>query len=121
MFGRSAFRQDQSHAAFGAAAIIGGNIAAFTERGSVMRVTSYEPGSYLMLKPVDTSISGVYVIKNGMSKADLEKILNPKAGVEKNLAKGGDVEVWTYYPALNFGVFYKDDKVAGLTVTSIKG
>ncbi len=98
----------------------GGSVTAFTERGNVMRVTSYEAGSYLLLKPVDTSISGVYVIKNGMSKADLEKILNPKAGVEKQLAKGGEVETWTYYPALNFGVFYKEDKVAGLTVTSIK-
>lgn len=98
----------------------GGDVAAFTERGNVMRVTTYQPDAYLMLRPVDTTISGVYLIKNGMSKEDLEKILNPKAGVEKELAKGGKTETWTYYPGLKFGVMYKDSKVAGLTVTTIQ-
>lgn len=98
----------------------GGDVAVFTEKGNIMRVTTYQPGAYLMLRPSDTTISGVYLIKNGMTKADLENILNPKAGVQKDLAKGGKTEVWTYYPGMKFGVMYKDDKVAGLTVTAIQ-
>lgn len=98
----------------------GGEFSVFVERGTVLRVTSYAAGSYLLIKPIDTSVRAEYRISVGMSEADLSKWLNLEGGSERELIRGGDLEKWTYFGGLNMGVLMKDGKVAGITVTPVK-
>lgn len=95
-----------------------GKFSVFVERGNSMRLTSYTDGDYLYLRPKDRTVQGVFQIKVGMSEADFAKVLNPKGGVAKKLAKGGDVEDWLYYSSLNFGVLIEGGVVKGITVTA---
>ncbi len=97
----------------------GGLLSMFTERGKVMRITSSEPGAYLVLKPVDPTSSDTYQIKVGMTKAELFGILNEKASEMKNLAHGGEVESWNYFPGLGMGVLIENDKVKSITVSPV--
>jgi hypothetical protein len=98
-----------------------GNISVFTERGNIMRLTSYEPGAYLVLKPVDKTSQTTIQIKVGMTKAELWDSLNEKASVQKDLAKAGQVETWTYFPSLNMGVLIDGDKIKAITVSPVVG
>ena len=92
----------------------------FTERNKVMRLTTSEPGAYLVLRPKDPTLEDKFAIRVGMSKADLFAMLNEKAGVQKQLADRGEVKTWTYFPAVGMGVLIQDDKVAAITVTPVK-
>jgi len=97
-----------------------GAITMLTERNKVMRLTSTEPGAYLVLKPTDKTSTDEFRIKVGMTRAEFNGILDEKAGVTKYLAKGGKVDQWTYFTALNFGVLFDGDKVAAITVTPVQ-
>ena len=96
-------------------------LSVFTEKGNVMRVTTTEPGAYLLLKPVDAASQNTYQIKVGMTKAELYGVLNEKSAVVKNLAQGGKIEEWSYFPGLGMGVRIENDKVVALTVTPVYG
>lgn len=96
-----------------------GNVAAFTERGKIMRVTSYEPNGFLTLRPIDKTSQATIQIKVGMTKADLFKVLDEKSSVAKDLARAGDVEAWTYFPELNMGVLFDKDVVKAITVSPV--
>ncbi len=91
----------------------------WTEREKVMRITSYEAGAYLQLKPLDKASDTLYKVAVGMSKADLFAILSESSGVQKNLARGGKLDSWTYFPDLNMGVLIENDKVKAITVTPV--
>lgn len=97
----------------------GGNVSIFTERGSAMRLTTYDSGSRLFLQPTDRAVAGGFNITVGMSEADLKKFLDPASGVAVELAKGGDLEEWLYWPSLNMGILIQDGKVGGLTITPV--
>lgn len=94
-------------------------VTMFTEKEKVMRVTSYEPGAYIVLKPEDRTVDLNLQIKNGMSRADFNKVISEKGGVQKDLAKGGKVEKWLYFQDLQMGVLFENDVVKGLTVTPV--
>lgn len=96
-----------------------GAISMFCERGKVMRVTSYEPGAFLLLKPVDSTSTTTIQVQVGMKADDLWTHINPKAGEDKELAKGGKIEKWTYFSALNMGVLIEGGVVKGITVTPV--
>lgn len=96
-----------------------GAVTMFTERSKVMRVTSYEPGAFISLKPEDSTVNLDLKITVGMSRDDFNKIISEKGGVKKDLAIGGKVESWLYYPDLEMGVLMENDKVKGITVTPV--
>jgi predicted Zn-dependent protease len=95
----------------------GGDVSAYTERGKVMRVTSYAVGDYMTLHPLDKSLSYTLKISVGMTEDDLKKIINLDGGAPIKLARGGKGEDWLYFPSLHFGLYMKDGKVAGITAT----
>ena len=95
----------------------GGNVSIYTERGQAMRLTSYESGSSLVLRPTDVWVSGGFRVSVGMTDADLKKFLDPASGEKVGLAKGGAVEEWLYWPSLNLGLLIEDGKVKAVTVT----
>ena len=86
----------------------------------VLRVTSYSPGASIDILPKDRTVEGSFHITVGMSQDDFAKILDPKGGIARNLVRAATIEEWTYYPGLNFGVLFKDKKVAGLTVCPVE-
>lgn len=98
----------------------GSTVSVLSERGNVMRMTSYHDGDYLELKPADSTSQMVIKVSVGMSKADLFSILNEGASVKKDLAKGGKIESWNYYPDLGMGVLLDGEKVAAITVTPVQ-
>lgn len=98
-----------------------GSVTIFTERGRALRLTTYEAASSLFLQPIDRSVSGGFTVQVGMSVADLKKFLDPDSGEEIELAKGGDLETWTYWSGLNMGLLIADGKVKGITVTAVAG
>lgn len=83
----------------------------------MIRVTSYDPGSFLEIKPMDESLQYSYKVSVGMSKADLDKVINVANGITRPFVRCGTLEDWTYFPGLMMGVCLKDDKVIGITVT----
>lgn len=95
-------------------------LSVLTERGNVMRITSRQPGAFLELKPADPTSQLVTDLKVGMSKDELDAILNEDASVSKKMAFGGNIEVWTYFPDLGAGVLLKDGVVVGITVTPVQ-
>ncbi len=97
-----------------------GKLTVLTERGRVMRITSYEDGAYLSLKPKDATSQDAYQIKVGMTKAELFAILNEKASIMKDMADGGKVKNWNYFPGLNMGVLIENDKVVAITVSPVQ-
>lgn len=94
-------------------------LSIFTERGNIMRITSYVPGDYLELKPFDTTSQMTIPIKVGMTKDELWSQLSEGASVKKNLAKAGKVEEWNYFPDLGMGVLIEGDVVKGITVAPV--
>lgn len=97
-----------------------GKVSIYTERGQAMRLTTSVSGASLVLRPTDVSVSGGYRISVGMTETDLKKFLDPASGEEVGLAKGGQVEEWTYWPDLNLGVLIEDGKVKAITVTPVE-
>jgi predicted Zn-dependent protease len=97
-----------------------GKLTVLVERNTVMRITSYEDGAFLLLKRLDATSQDSLKIAVGMTKEQLYGILNEGAGVEKNLARGGAIDAWTYFPGLNMGVLIEDGKVKAITVTPVQ-
>lgn len=83
----------------------------------VIRVTSYNPGAYVELKSADQLVKESYKISVGMSVEDFNKIMALDSGETKQLIHNATMEEWVYFQGLNFGVFVKDKKIAGVTVT----
>lgn len=98
----------------------GGNLSVLTERNMVMRMTSYADGSYLELKPKDPTSQMILKVAVGMTKDEMFSVLNEKAAVTKELARGGKVESWDYFPSLGMGVLIVGNHVAGITVTPVQ-
>jgi hypothetical protein len=96
----------------------GGDVSVLIERDKILRITSYQAGSYVMLQPREKTSSSVFLITVGMTEADLNKIL-PPSGAKTKLIKGGELEEWTYWSGLNMGVLLADGKVKGITVTPV--
>ncbi len=94
-------------------------LTVFTEREKVMRITTSEAGAYLVLKPVDSTSQTSYMIKVGMTKADLFALLNEKSSVMKEMAQGGQVQSWNYFPDLGMGVLLENDVVKAITVSPV--
>jgi predicted Zn-dependent protease len=95
-------------------------LSVFTEKNQAMRLTCYEPGAYLELKPMDPTSQDTFSIKVGMSEADFYNTLSKDSAVSKELAKGGKTETWTYFPSLGMGVLIQDGTVKGITVTPVQ-
>lgn len=85
----------------------------------VLRITSYKPGASIDILPKDRTVEGKITIKVGMTAKEFGQYLNPKGGISRSLVKQATIEEWTYFPGLNIGVLFKDDKVAGLTVSPV--
>jgi hypothetical protein len=83
----------------------------------ILRATSYSPGSYFVLKPKDSTITLAQRISVGMTKAQLNKLLNLDNSSTKEFVRNGTFETWNYFDGLNVGVLIKDDKVSGITVS----
>lgn len=88
-----------------------------SDRDAIFRLTSYDPGSFLTLKPLNDTVQTEFQVTVGMSKADFAKILNPENGVKISLVRSGTVEEWLYFPGVMMGVCIDGDKVVGITVT----
>jgi tetratricopeptide (TPR) repeat protein len=97
-----------------------GNFSILAERGQVMRVTTYEPNTYLFLQPKERSSSRGFKVTVGMSVDDMKVFLDPSSGVEKKLVGRTKMETWTYFEDLGFGVLIEDKKLAGVTVTPVE-
>lgn len=111
------------------------SVIGVAEGDTLIKLTSYVPGSYLELRPQRaTGIQATFKLTVGMSEADLKALLAPagedalKGELAYLLSRrsfGGPdgqplaEEEWTYYPTLNFGVLIVDGKVAGISVTPI--
>lgn len=95
------------------------DLSVMTERGQVMRLTTYAAESYVFLQPTDRSVSGGFRVTVGMSKDDLQKVLDLQLAVPRKLVRGAKMEEWSYFPEIGFGVLLKDDKVIGLTVSPV--
>jgi predicted Zn-dependent protease len=93
---------------------------ALVDQLEVIRVTSYNPGAYLELKSADAKVNVAYRITVGMTVEEFNKILNSESGEAKQLIHNAAMEEWIYFQGLNFGIFVKDKKVAGITVTPAK-
>lgn len=83
----------------------------------VIRVTSYNPGAFIEMRSADDKINVSYKVTVGMSIDDFNKFLDSGSGEAKQLIRNAAMEEWIYFPGLNFGIFVKDKKVAGVTVT----
>jgi hypothetical protein len=51
-----------------------------------------------------------------MSIEEFDGFLDSKSGEAKQLIHNAAMEEWIYFQGLNFGIFVKDKKVAGVTV-----
>jgi predicted Zn-dependent protease len=85
----------------------------------VIRITSYNQGAYLDLRPTDTKVNLNFRISVGMSLEQFSNILDPAGGMSRQLVKMATLEDWLYYPGLNMGVLIKDKKIAGITVVPV--
>jgi hypothetical protein len=83
----------------------------------VIRVTSYNPGAFVEMRSADDKINVSFRVTVGMSLDDFDKFLDSGSGEAKQLIHNAAMEEWIYFPGLNFGIFVKDKKVAGITVT----
>jgi len=97
-----------------------GALSILTERGNTMRLTCYQPGAFLELKPNDQTSQVKIPIKVGMSESDLWEVLDKDSSVMKDLAKGGKTESWNYFPDLGMGVLVQNGSVVGITVTPVQ-
>lgn len=106
------------------------DVVLLTERGQVLKITSYKPGSSITLKPQNSGSRTGYAITIGMAVSELDKLLEvtdkQSASIETMLLgrsifrENAPAETWRYYPALNFGVLIEDGKIIGLSVTPVR-
>jgi hypothetical protein len=89
----------------------------FVKTLEVIRVTSYNPGAFVEMRSADDKINVSFRVTVGMSLDDFDKFLDSGSGEAKQLIHNAAMEEWIYFPGLNFGIFVKDKKVAGITVT----
>ncbi|MBV6459350.1 MAG: hypothetical protein HONBIEJF_02496 [Fimbriimonadaceae bacterium] len=97
-----------------------GGFRVLTERGQVMRVTSYEPGSFIFLQLRDKSVSGGYSIKVGMTEDELKKLVDLASGIDVKLVRGSAPETWKYWPNLQMGVRIESGKVVAVTASPVR-
>jgi tetratricopeptide (TPR) repeat protein len=113
------------------------DVILFGERDEVVKITTYRDGDTVTLVPRRASgVETNQTLRVGMTEEELDAVL-ATAGGEKlavqtlslvgrwcfqQTAPGEApvMETWTYYPALNVGVFLVDGRVAGLSVTPVK-
>ncbi|MBS1703746.1 MAG: M48 family metallopeptidase [Armatimonadetes bacterium] len=86
----------------------------------LLRITSYTPGASIDIVAQDRTVNGAFHAKVGMSVDDFSKFLDPAAGISRSLVRDAAIEEWTYFPGVNFGVFIKDGKIAGITVCPVR-
>lgn len=103
----------------------GGNFTAMIEptkiddeiQHELIRITSYNKGAFVIIKPADANNNTTLKIEVGMTLAEFKKIFNPDSGEKRMLAKMGKLEEWTYFEGLSLGVIFEDNKVKAITVT----
>ena len=83
----------------------------------IFRLTSYEDGATIVLRPRNDTVERNFEISVGMTMDEFGQVLNPAGGVPIQLVRAGSLEEWLYFPALLMGVCVQDDKVVGVTVT----
>ena len=86
----------------------------------VIRITSYNPGAAVTLQSADPQVKASFKFYVGMTVEDFNKIIPLSSGASKQLIHNAAMEEWTYFYGLNFGVYVKDGKVAGVTVCPVK-
>ena len=86
----------------------------------VIRVTSYNPGAYLEMRSADAKVDVAYRVTVGMTLEEFNRFLNSESGEAKQLIHNAAMEEWIYFHGLNFGIYVKDKKVAGITVCPLK-
>ncbi len=96
-----------------------GAIRAYTQDDQLVRVTSYVPGSTVVIRPTDESVRRSMTLRVGMTKAEFNAILPIEIGAETELSDMGKVENWVYFSPLSLGVLFEGDKVKALTITPV--
>ena len=86
----------------------------------VIRVTSYNPWAYLEMRSADAKVDVAYRVTVGMTLEEFNRFLNSESGEAKQLIHNAAMEEWIYFHGLNFGIYVKDKKVAGITVCPLK-
>jgi tetratricopeptide (TPR) repeat protein len=114
----------------------GAEVMALSEGKSLVKLTSYRPGSFFELRPQrETGLQTSYKVSVGLGEADFWNLLAPAGGREqlggRSLAlfsassfldangQPQEEEVWTYFPTLNFGVLLEEGQVKGISVTPV--
>jgi tetratricopeptide (TPR) repeat protein len=90
-----------------------------TERGRVVRASTYAPGAFVLLKPENLQDKRTFKISVGMTKAQFDKILNSDGSVPRILEGANGRQSWSFFPDLMLGVLFKDDTVSGITVSPV--
>jgi tetratricopeptide (TPR) repeat protein len=106
------------------------DVVLLTERGQILKITSYRAGSAIELKPTNSTSRDLFHITVGMDATDLDAMLASTGNQDANIEtmvfgraafiEGALPETWNYYPALNLGVLIEDGKVVGISVTPVK-
>lgn len=107
------------------------DIVMLTERGRIMKLTSYREGTSIQLRSSNTTMRETFELRIGMSVAELDAVIDPEGDgtymtYTTLFGRGTSLgellpEMWRYYPTLNLGVYVEGDVVQGLSVTPIKG
>ncbi len=82
----------------------------------VIRVTSYNPGAFVEMRSKDDKVNVTFKVTVGMSIEEFNKFIDSASGQARQLTRNAAMEEWIYFQGLNFGIFIKDKKVAGVTV-----
>lgn len=98
----------------------GGDVSASTSDDQILRISTTAAGSYIELRPLDTTLAGAIRIKVGMSLNEFAQILDPSKGQARELSNRGQTEEWIYYPSLSLGVQVAKGKIVGVTVTPVR-
>ncbi|MEI7576062.1 MAG: hypothetical protein WCK51_04155 [Armatimonadota bacterium] len=88
----------------------------FVKTLEVIRVTSYNPGAFVEMRSADRKVDMAFRVTVGMTIEDFNKFLDSGSGQARQLIRNAAMEEWIYFQGLNFGIFVKDKKVAGVTV-----
>lgn len=88
----------------------------FVKTLEVIRVTSYNPGAYIEMRSADRKVDVSFRVTVGMSIDEFNRFIDSKTGDVRPLVRNAAMEDWIYFQGLNFGIYVKDKKVAGITV-----